>query len=84
MLTHVPPIFAELGGDTPLEWKALKSCYHKRDENVKSFLFILTNPHNVPPQKFAPEKEEERRAINCFLYAKELSAPGWFCQIGSG
>ena len=70
-----------VGGYTPPEWKAVKSHYHKGDENVKSFLFTLKNSHNVPPQKFAPEKEEERRAINCFPYAKELSAPGWFCQI---
>jgi hypothetical protein len=71
------------GGYTPPEWKALKSHYDKEDENVKSFLFTLQNPHNVPPQKFAPETEEKHRTLNCFPYAKELSARGWFCQIWS-
>jgi hypothetical protein len=99
MLTHFPPIFAEfhetwfafpwrewwLKTSTwlSLNGRAVKSHYHKGDENVKSFLLTLKNPHSVPPQKFAPETEEERRTINCFPYAKELSAPGWFCQIWS-
>jgi hypothetical protein len=69
------------GGYTPTEWKELRSHYHKGDENVKSFLFTLKNPHNIPRQKFAPETEQKRKTSNCFPYGKELSTPELFCQI---
>jgi archaellum component FlaC len=49
------------GGFTPVEWEARNwnekyenenNCW-KADPNLKSFLFTLKNPHNVPARKFA-------------------------------
>jgi hypothetical protein len=61
------------GGFTPLEWESRKSnkkggkennCW-KADPSLKSFLFTLTNPHNVPARMFALKAEGKDLAISC-------------------
>jgi hypothetical protein len=52
------------GGFTPLEWGC--NSYEKADPSLKSFLFTLKNPHNVPARRFALKAEEKNyAAIYC-------------------
>jgi hypothetical protein len=61
------------GGFTPLEWESRvwngnqgkESNTFKADESMKSFLFTLKNPHNVPARRFALKAEKKHRAICC-------------------
>jgi hypothetical protein len=39
------------GGFTPLQWA--RNSGWKCDDSLKSFLFTLKNPHNIPARKFA-------------------------------
>jgi hypothetical protein len=57
------------GGFTPVEWESRKwngeigknnSCL-KADPSLKSFIFTLQNPHNVPARRFALRAEKEDR-----------------------
>jgi hypothetical protein len=41
------------GGFTPLEWDSESYLNYKCDDSLKSFLFTLKNPHNMPARKFA-------------------------------
>jgi hypothetical protein len=61
------------GGFTPVKWESRKwngksgredNCY-KTDPSLKSFLFTLKNPHNLPPQSFALKGEKNVHAIRC-------------------
>jgi hypothetical protein len=61
------------GGFTPVEWEsrvwngkwgAENNCW-KSDDSLKSFLFTLKNPHNIPARKFALKAEEKKRALLC-------------------
>jgi uncharacterized protein YdcH (DUF465 family) len=62
------------GGFTPLKWESRvwnKKGGHednrcKADDNQKSFLFALTNPHNLPARTFVLKAEEKWRAIICW------------------
>jgi hypothetical protein len=62
------------GGFTPLTWNSWvsnrrqpdESKYKKRDSNMKSFLFTLKNPHNIPPRRFALKFREKDQAISCY------------------
>jgi hypothetical protein len=52
-------------GFTPLEWESRKwknenNCF-KADASLKSFLFTLKNPHNVPARRFALKAERKPR-----------------------
>jgi hypothetical protein len=61
------------GGFTPVEWKSLtwngkkgnESNCIKADASLKSFLFTLKNPHNLPGRRFALKAEQTNRAISC-------------------
>jgi hypothetical protein len=61
------------GGFTPVEWESREwngkdvdeDTTVKADPSLKSFLFTLTNPHNVPARKFALKAEKKDKAIAC-------------------
>jgi hypothetical protein len=64
------------GGFTPVEWESRKwngkqgkenNCC-KADPSLKSFLFTLKNPHNVPARRFALKAEKKDWAIWCNSY----------------
>jgi hypothetical protein len=53
------------GGFTPVEWESrTKHCF-KADPSLKSFLFTLKNPHNIPARRFALDAEMKDEAIGC-------------------
>jgi hypothetical protein len=52
------------GGFTPAKWES-KSYHAKADDNLKSFLFTLKNPHNIPARRFMLNTETKHEAINC-------------------
>jgi hypothetical protein len=52
------------GGFTPVEWDLCGNF--KADASLKSFLFTLKNPHNVPARRFALKAEKQYMAIICF------------------
>jgi hypothetical protein len=61
------------GGCTPVRWESRtwngkygkdNNCY-KGDQSLKSFLFTLKNPHNVPARRFALKAEGSQAAIFC-------------------
>jgi hypothetical protein len=61
------------GGFTPVEWESREwngkhgredNCL-KADDSLKSFLFTLKNPHNIPARRFALKAEEKWAAIVC-------------------
>jgi hypothetical protein len=61
------------GGFTPSEWAARKwnrklededNCF-KADPSLKSFLFTLKNPHNVPARRFPLKADKKDKAIYC-------------------
>jgi hypothetical protein len=45
------------GGFAPVEWESRlwNAKYGKADDSLKSFVFTLKNPHNIPARKFAFE-----------------------------
>jgi hypothetical protein len=51
------------GGFTPLQWES--ESKFKCDDSLKSFVFTLKNPHNIPARKFALKAEEKQWAIYC-------------------
>jgi hypothetical protein len=51
------------GGFTPVEWDSRSRT--KADQNAKSFLFTLKNPHNVPARRFPLYARERNNAIWC-------------------
>jgi hypothetical protein len=51
------------GGFTPVEWDS--SNKNKADPSLKSFIFTLKNPHNVPPRRFMLKDEKKEKAIIC-------------------
>jgi hypothetical protein len=53
------------GGFTPLEWESSEVGEWKRDRSLKSFLFTLTNPHNLPPKRFPLKAKRDGQAILC-------------------
>jgi hypothetical protein len=61
------------GGFSPVEWESRdwngkygseNNCW-KADPSLRSFLFTLTNPHDVPPRKFALRAEWKDHGIVC-------------------
>jgi hypothetical protein len=58
------------GGFTPVEWESRKwnkkreseGNSWKADPSLKSFLFTLKNPHNIPARRFALKAEKAREA----------------------
>jgi uncharacterized coiled-coil protein SlyX len=54
------------GGFTPLQWESPGDySSDKCDDSLKSFLFTLKNPHNIPARKFALRAEWKQCAIHC-------------------
>jgi hypothetical protein len=53
------------GGFTPLEWESPPLYKNKCDDSLKSFLFTLKNPHNIPARKFALQAEKKQCTIIC-------------------
>jgi hypothetical protein len=63
------------GGFTPVEWESRvwngkggdeNNCL-KADASLKSFIFTLKNPHNVPARRFALKAEKKEEAICCYF-----------------
>jgi hypothetical protein len=68
------------GGFTPVEWElgdTVPFGTDKADPSVKSFLFTLKNPHNVPARRFALRAEKKDEAIWC-----NSDCGPYFCDIG--
>jgi hypothetical protein len=67
------------GGFTRVEWESrawnmklgCENNLGKADPSLKSFLFTLRNPHNVPARRFALKAEMKDKAISC------ESEPNW-------
>jgi hypothetical protein len=55
------------GGFRPVQWESCttNSPYWKADSSLKSFLFTLKNPHNLPARQFAPKPENQNQTILC-------------------
>jgi hypothetical protein len=60
------------GGFTPLKWDSSRKKlfgddkgFFKADDSLKSFLFTLKNPHNIPARRFALKIEEKWEGIRC-------------------
>jgi hypothetical protein len=53
------------GGFTPVQWESPPglSYKYKCDDSLRSFLFTLKNPHNIPARKFALKAEKKQSAI---------------------
>jgi hypothetical protein len=52
------------GGFTPVEWES-GDWHLNADPSLKSFLFTLKNPHNVPTRRFVLKAKKEGEAIGC-------------------
>jgi hypothetical protein len=52
------------GGFAPVEWDS--SARPKADDSLRSFLFTLKNPHNIPARRFALKAGEKHRVIYCY------------------
>jgi hypothetical protein len=58
---------------TPVKWESRKwngksgeeSNTRKSDNNLRSFLFTLNNPHGIPPRKFVLKAERKQYAMYC-------------------
>jgi hypothetical protein len=46
-----------------VKWES--NAKSKLDESMKSFLFTLKNPHNIPARRFALKAEQKHQAIEC-------------------
>jgi hypothetical protein len=53
------------GGFTPVERESSRPGRGKADPSLKSFIFTLKNPHNVPARTFALKAETKDKAIRC-------------------
>jgi hypothetical protein len=51
------------GRFTPVEWESGKQW--KADPSLKSFLFTLNSPHNLPARKFALKAGKQDKVIYC-------------------
>jgi hypothetical protein len=61
------------GGFTPVEWESRvwngkkwdeNNCL-KGDDSLKTFIFTLKNPHNMPARRFTLKSDKKYRAIFC-------------------
>jgi hypothetical protein len=51
------------GGFTPVGWDSSDSP--KSDDSLKSFLFTLKNPHNIPAMRFPLKAQRKGKALMC-------------------
>jgi hypothetical protein len=63
------------GAFTPVEWESRGDW--TADDSEKSFLFTLTNPHNITPRRFALDPAMKQWAINC-----DSEWGPFFCDMG--
>jgi hypothetical protein len=56
------------GSFTPTEWESHAWDFWKADNSLRSFLFTLKNPRNIPAKRFALKAEQKHRAIRCNSY----------------
>jgi hypothetical protein len=66
------------GGFTPAEWESRDDWKWKVDDSLKSFLFTLKNPHNIPARKFTLKPENKHHAIGGFA---ERGPSFWDVQV---
>jgi hypothetical protein len=52
------------GGFTPMQWESGFIC-PKGDGSLRSFIFMLKNPHNIGARRFALKAEKKDQAIYC-------------------
>jgi hypothetical protein len=59
-------------GFSPVKWESSKRdlfrddvSFSKADPSLKSFLFTLKNPHNVPARRFALKAARKEKPIYC-------------------
>jgi hypothetical protein len=55
-------IFGEF---TPVKWESGK-WHCKADDSLKSFVFMLKNPHNIPATRFPLKAERKEWTIDCY------------------
>jgi hypothetical protein len=55
------------GGLTPVEWESGYKWKGKADPSLKTFVFTLKNPHNLPARRFALRPEQMDQAICCTM-----------------
>jgi hypothetical protein len=54
------------GGFTPVKWESRGDwLFDKQDKSLRSFIFTLKNPHDVPALRFGLKAGENGRAVNC-------------------
>jgi hypothetical protein len=61
------------GGFTPVKWESRnwngkegkENNRYKADDSLRSFVFTLKNPHNIPARRFALKAEQKWQAICC-------------------
>jgi hypothetical protein len=51
---------------TPVTWESSSDGRNKADPSLKSFLFTLKNPQNVPARRFALKADRKDEAIYCW------------------
>jgi TLD len=56
------------GGYSPLPWDS-SSTFKKHPD---TFVFTLTNPHNIPPTKYAYDQTKNKETIFCTVYCGPL------------
>jgi hypothetical protein len=67
------------GGFTPEKW--VSGWKSKGDDSLRSFLFTLRDPHDLPPRKFALRAEWKHEAIWCISGCCPVFGYGNFCDI---
>jgi hypothetical protein len=63
------------GGFTPMKWESRvwnrkdgkKDNHYKADDSLKSFLFTLKNPHNIPARRFALKTEKNPHGVQSLV-----------------
>jgi hypothetical protein len=68
---------ALFGGFTPVPWDSIK---RGADPSGRSFVFTLSNPHGLPPQRFPLKSASARCAIACRGFFRD----GWSGMFAFG
>jgi hypothetical protein len=53
------------GGFTPLQWDSPYQPDQRSDDDMRSFLFTIKNPHRIRPKRFPIKAQMKQLAINC-------------------
>jgi hypothetical protein len=65
------------GGYTPIAWSSRNA--YAPDPSLKSWVFTIKNPHNLPPQLF--KQKEEANAVRDFAIHGPAFGNGWDLHI---